>query len=189
MTKAELRKIYKEKRTRLTPGEIVKNNDLILINFQKINLPFISHLHTYISSPKLREPETSAIIRYLQFKNPGLTIMVPKINVTSGEMEHVHYHEETEFEDNVFGIPEPVSGMAFEPNEIDLVLIPLLAFDKHGFRVGYGKGHYDRFLSKCRDDIIKAGICFFEPVDEVEDIDQYDIPLNYCVTPQHVFEF
>ena len=189
MTKSELRKIYKEKRTQLSPGEVEKNNDLILINFQKINLPFISHLHTYISSPKLREPETSSIIRYLQFKNPGLTVMVPKINMASGEMQHLHFEEETELEDSIFGIPEPASGKAFEPHEIDLVLVPLLAFDKYGFRVGYGKGHYDKFLSKCRNDIIKAGISLFEPVDEIDDIDQYDIPLNYCVTPQHVFEF
>ncbi len=110
MTKAELRRIYKEKRTQLSLGEVEKNNDLILINFQKIDLPFISHLHSFIPSSKLREPDTLPIIKYLQFKNPGLIVMVPKIDAASGEMQHIHFHEDTEFEDNVSGIPEPTSG-------------------------------------------------------------------------------
>ncbi len=73
--------------------------------------------------------------------------------------------------------------------EIDLVLVPLLAFDKNGSRVGYGKGHYDKFLSQCRDDVIKIGLSFFDPADQIDDINQFDISLNYCVTPHQVFEF
>ena len=74
-------------------------------------------------------------------------------------------------------------------NEIDLVLVPLLAFDKNGYRVGYGKGYYDKFLSNCRPDVIKIGLSFFDAVDEIEDIDDYDLPLNFCVTPQRLYDF
>jgi len=70
-----------------------------------------------------------------------------------------------------------------------LALIPLLAFDQHGYRVGYGKGYYDKFLSQCREDVVKIGLSFFEPVDNIDDINQFDISLNYCVTPQQVYEF
>ncbi len=189
MTKSELRKIYKEKRKQLSDKEVEKFTDCILINFQKIKLPFVSSVHTYIASGKLGEPDTSAITRYLQFKNPGLKILVPKIDIASGSMQHFHFEDGVEFEDNAFGIAEPSNGNIFSPAEIDLVLVPLLAYDKQGFRVGYGKGYYDRFLSECRPAVIKIGLSFFEPEEKIDNINEFDIPLNYCVTPQLVHEF
>ena len=189
MTKAELRKIYKEKRSRLSVQEVEKFTDLILINFQQLNLPFLSFVHTYIASEKLGEVDTSALTRYLQFKNPGLKILVPRIDIASGNMHHLHFHDEVEMVHNAFGIAEPVGGETFSPGEIDLVIVPLLAFDKRGFRVGYGKGYYDKFLSECKEDIIKIGLSFFEPIELIDDINQFDIPLNFCVTPQQIFEF
>jgi 5-formyltetrahydrofolate cyclo-ligase len=189
MTKVTLRKIYKEKRSHLSPQEMEKFTDLILINFQQIHLPFLSCIHTYIASEKLGEADTSAITRYLQFKNPGLKLLVPKIDIASGNMKHLHFNDEVELVHNAFGIAEPSSGKIAEPDEIDLVLVPLLAFDNHGYRVGYGKGYYDKFLSQCGKDVIKIGLSFFEPVDKIDDINQFDISLNYCVTPQEVYEF
>lgn len=189
MTKVDLRNIYKEKRKQLSIAEVEKLTDLLLINFQKINLPFISIAHTYIAAEKLGEIDTSSITRYLEFKNPGLKILVPRIDTLSGNMHHLHYHDEVEFEDNSFGIAEPLGGEKIEANVIGLVLIPLLAFDKQGNRVGYGKGFYDKFLSECNEEAIKIGLSFFEPVAQIDDINQYDIPLNYCVTPQHVLDF
>ena len=189
MTKAELRKVYKEKRSLLSIQEAQKFTDLILINFQQIRLPFISYVHTYIASEKQGEADISALTRYLEFKNPGLKILVPKIDITSGDMQHFHFNDEVELIHNAFGIAEPAGGETFSPDEIDLVLVPLLAFDKRGFRVGYGKGYYDKFLSVCRQDVIKIGLSFFDPEEQIDDINQFDIPLNYCVTPQQVFEF
>jgi 5-formyltetrahydrofolate cyclo-ligase len=189
MTKAKLRKIYKEKRSALSTREAEKFNDMILINFQRVKLPFISYVHTYIASGKLGEADPSALTRYLAFKNPGLKILVPKIDITSGDMQHLHFSDEVGLINNAFGIAEPSGGETLSPDEIDLVLVPLLTFDKKGFRVGYGKGYYDRFLSQCRLDAIKIGLSFFEPEEEIDDINQFDIPLNYCITPQQVFEF
>lgn len=189
MTKAGLRKVYKEKRSRLSFQEVEKYTDLILINFQQVPLPFISFVHTYIASEKHGEADTSALTRYLEFKNPGLKILVPKIDIALGGMQHFHFSDEVELVSNAFGIAEPAGGETFSPGVIDLVLVPLLSFDKKGQRVGYGKGYYDRFLSECRQDVLKIGLSFFEPQEQVDDINQFDIPLNYCVTPQQVFEF
>jgi len=189
MTKAELRKIYKEKRHGLSLQEVEKFTDLILINFQQIRLPFISYVHTYIASEKLGEAETSSIIRYLEFKNPGLKILVPKIDIASGNMQHLHFNDEVELVHNAFGIGEPAGGEAILPGEIDLVLIPLLAFDKLGHRVGYGKGYYDKFLATCRQDVVIIGLSFLEAVKEIVDTDPWDVPLHYCITPNRVYEF
>lgn len=189
MTKLELRNIYKEKRKELSIHAIEKFNDLILINFQKSELPFINCVHTYLPSLKLAEPDTAKIIRYLEFKNPLLKIAIPKIDIHTAKMIHYHFDEEIEMITNAYGIDEPKDGELISEKEIDLVLIPLLAFDKKGYRVGYGKGYYDRFLSHCNPLVIKAGLSFFEPLDEIEDINGFDIPLNFCVTPQKLYIF
>jgi 5-formyltetrahydrofolate cyclo-ligase len=189
MNKQELRNIFKEKRKSLSVHEIEKFNDLILINFQKIKLPFIHCAHTYLASLKLGEPDTATIIRYLQFKNPLIKIVIPKIDIHSGKMVHYHFDEGVEMITNTFGIEEPKEGNLISENEIDLVLIPLLAFDKRGYRVGFGKGYYDKFLSHCKPNVIKAGLSFFGPVDKIEDISGLDIPLNFCITPEKIFSF
>ena len=75
------------------------------------------------------------------------------------------------------------------PAEIDLVFVPLLAFDKKGFRVGYGKGFYDKWLAGCRPDCIKVGFSYFEPVESIDDRHEFDVPLNLCITPHNVYVF
>jgi len=87
------------------------------------------------------------------------------------------------------GIPEPQNGLTVPPSEIEVVFIPLLAYDKKGHRVGYGKGFYDRFLSKCKPNTLKIGLSLFEPEEKIEGLDATDIPLDYCVTPVKVYEF
>ncbi len=189
MTKQELRKTYKEKRQALSVHDIEKFNDLMLIHFQKADLPYINCVHTYLASLKLAEPDTAGIVRFLQFKNPILKIAIPKVDIHSPNMVHFHWEEEVKMIKNAFGIDEPTGGNPVSENEIDMVIVPLLAFDTKGYRVGYGKGYYDKFLSLCRPDVIKFGLSFFEPVDEIEDISSFDIPLNFCATPHrlHVF--
>ena len=189
MTKTELRQLYKEKRTKISGKEIEIWSDLILINFQKINLPFLSCIHTYIASQKLFEIETLHFVEFLQFKNPGMKIVVPKIDITTGTLEHFHFEDHIEMIENFFGIAEPAGGNKISPKEIDLVLVPLLAFDQKGYRVGYGKGFYDKFLSECRMDVIKIGLSFFEAEEQIADINQFDISLNYCVTPKRIYDF
>ena len=70
-----------------------------------------------------------------------------------------------------------------------MVLVPLLCFDESGHRVGYGKGFYDRFLTKCRPDTQKVGLSYFPPVKEITDADSFDIRLDLCLTPEKVWRF
>lgn len=74
-------------------------------------------------------------------------------------------------------------------SKIDVVFVPLLAYDNKGNRVGYGKGFYDHFLSECREDVVKIGLSFFEPEEAIEDVSATDIRLDYCVTPMTVYNF
>jgi 5-formyltetrahydrofolate cyclo-ligase len=189
MKKSELRLIYKDQRKSLTVQQIEKLNDLILINFQKIPLTFINCVHTFLASLKLGEPDTAQIIRFLEFKNPQLKVVVPKIDIRTGNLNHIHVDDSSELMENAFGISEPKDGEKITETDIDAVLVPLLAFDKSGYRVGYGKGFYDKFLVNCRKDTIKIGLSFFDPVDKIDDLNPLDIPLNYCATPKQLFIF
>jgi len=67
--------------------------------------------------------------------------------------------------------------------------VPLLAVDKKGYRVGYGKGFYDKFLPSCKKECLKIGFSYFEPVDEITDKDQFDVPLELCITPHNIYVF
>ncbi len=189
MKKQDLRIIFKQKRKDLSLQSIEKLNDLILINFQKLPLPSVKCVHTYLSSLKLGEPETANIIKYLQFKNPLVKMVIPKVDIHTGHLVHYHYNEGVEMIKNEYGINEPKEGNSIEETEIDLVLIPLLAFDRKGYRVGFGKGYYDKFLARCKKDVLKVGLSFFEPVEKIDDVIGYDIPLDYCVTPKENFIF
>ena len=104
-------------------------------------------------------------------------------------MTAVAIHEDTVYQTNQWGITEPKEGRVLEPQQIDLVFVPLLVCDKDGYRVGYGKGFYDRYLPNCREDIVKIGFSYFEPIEKITDTDQFDVPLTYCITPQHIYEF
>jgi 5-formyltetrahydrofolate cyclo-ligase len=55
--------------------------------------------------------------------------------------------------------------------------------------VGYGKGYYDRYLKRCAQDVVKIGFSYFDAIDAIEDINEFDVPLNYCITPMRVYEF
>lgn len=190
MVKKEIRAIYRKKRERLTGVQRQKLDDLILIQFQKISFGELNLVHTYISSDVLKEPETENIIRFLHLNFPVIRVAAPRItNRYTFELKHFILTEDAAFSENDLGFQEPENGEEIEPQEIDLVLVPLLSFDQRGYRVGFGKGYYDRFLSHCRPDALKVGLSFFGPVESVDDVNQFDIKLDYCCTPYQLYSW
>lgn len=188
MNKKDVRKFFSERRDQLDPDAREKLQDLILIRFQHFHFPFIDCAHSYLTIHEKNEPDPEPLIRSLAFRNPGMQLAVPRI-INATEMASIIISDHTEFQKNEFGVLEPVEGEIISPMLIDLVIVPLLGFDKAGNRVGYGKGFYDRFLSTCREDVIKIGLSFFEPLEIIDDTNEWDIPLDYCITPQEAYEF
>lgn len=190
MTKEELRKLYKQKRLALSATDRLKLDDLLLIQLQRLALD--SNIQTVMSFWPLEnhgEMNTHLYTRYLELIFPGLKVTFPVTDASAIEMKAVLVKDNTAFVENKYGITEPQNGEEVSPNEIDLVFVPLLAFDKNGFRVGYGKGYYDRFLQHCRRDAVTIGFSYFEAVDKIEDTHQFDVPLNYCISPHKIYEF
>ena len=90
---------------------------------------------------------------------------------------------------NHWQVPEPMDGIEIPAEKIDVVILPLLAFDLDGNRIGYGKGFYDVLLSKCRPDVIKVGLSLFEAEEKISDVSPLDVPLDYCVSPKQIYKF
>ncbi|MEJ0106812.1 MAG: 5-formyltetrahydrofolate cyclo-ligase [Bacteroidota bacterium] len=189
MLKAEARNIYREKRKALSPAERAKMDDLLLIQFQTIELPFIHTLFSYWPIEENNEPNTHLFTDYIEFRNPALKILYPQSDFVNNTMQAIEVNADTPFERKEHGIHEPLTGIVTGAGMIDMVFVPMLTCDEEGYRVGYGKGFYDKYLEHCREDCIKAGFCYFEPVDKIDDRHKFDIPLDICITPYNVYVF
>ena len=86
-------------------------------------------------------------------------------------------------------LPNPLILFGKKNDTIDIVITPLLAFDPKGYRVGYGKGFYDRFFASLHKDAKRIGISLFKPCKGIENINEYDVPLTHCVTPNKTYYF
>jgi 5-formyltetrahydrofolate cyclo-ligase len=189
MTKTALRKIYKEKRAAIPSKEKLKLDDLSLIRFQQLYFEDVQVLLTYWPKADTQEPNTHLFSGFLRHAIPTLHIAYPKTDFAACTMEALLIHQDTVYFTNQYGITEPKEGAVIAPFDIDLIFVPFLICDEEGYRVGYGKGFYDRYLAQCREDVIKIGFSYFDPVEKIDDRDNFDIPLDYCVTPESVYEF
>jgi 5-formyltetrahydrofolate cyclo-ligase len=189
MLKKEARELYKQKRKELSDAERAKGDDLMLIQFQSIELPDIHCLLSYWPIEENKEPNTHLFNDYLEFKNPAIRFLYPKSDFATCEMEAVEVDADTAFQKNERNIHEPVDGIVTDAKIIDMIFVPLLIFDKKGYRVGYGKGFYDKYLEQCGPACLKVGFCYFNPLDVIEDTNEFDVPLNLCITPNKVYVF
>jgi len=179
MNKSELRQLFKKKRKELS-DEQLREKSLSIENqiFDRIDFQTVRFVHVFLPIERLREIDTFPIINRLRKEFAEITICVPKMISGESQMEHIAIREDSEFQINEFGISEPIDGEHIEPNKFDVVFVPLLCADKKGNRIGYGKGFYDRFLSECRDDCRKIGLSPFPVIDSIEDVGDFDVPMD-----------
>jgi len=188
MTKSQLRKQFLAKRKNFSLHDLQKQSQAISQQFfQRFDLYQIKTLHVFLSILKQNEINTQIIIQEIFLHYPHIRLVTSKSNFKTCTMNSYILKSKTQITDNRWGIPEPINAIACSDEIIDMVLIPLLCFDQQGFRVGYGKGFYDRFLQKCRSDVIKVGLSLFEPVDKIDDVNEYDVKMDFCVMSDGVW--
>ena len=188
LKKDTARKIYLKKRQDLSSSEFEENSSLLIQNtielIKKYELKFI---HCFLPIHTKDEINTSPIVQYC-WKN-NIKVVVPVSNFEEGTMRTAAFSPDTKTKQTKYNISEPINPIWIENDKIDLVITPLLAFDLKGYRVGYGKGFYDRFFASLHKDVKKIGISLFMPCELIEDTNEHDISLTCCVTPNKYYSF
>ena len=185
-TKSHLRKQYKKFRSKFSKKEIdLLSEDIakkLLENFELSN----KRIHVFISIEHLLEVNTQLLIAKLLRINSeiGTSLYIENTIETS----HVKINKSTKFFLGDMKIPNPISSDILDIKTFDYIIIPLLAYDQNGVRLGYGKGIYDQILMNCKKNCIKIGISLFKP-EKIIPTESHDIPLDFCQTPQVLYSF
>lgn len=189
MQKSELRRHMLQLRRALSAEEVQRRSEQIADQFfSRFALKAGQTVHVFLPILKNNEVNTWLIINRLRQQHPEVRVAVPVTDVAQNILTHHHLTDEAVLIENKWGIPEPQNAHIIHAPEVDIVLIPLLAFDEAGHRVGYGKGFYDRFLADCRPDVLKVGLSLEPPVKRIADPNPFDVPLDAVVMPKTIWE-
>ena len=186
MFKAEIRKQALKDRLLLTDPKHQALNESLLKQFKTLDFSQTKTLHIFLPITEKKEPDTFLLIEWLNKTHPEIKIIVPRADFETALMTHHEYLGEGDLKKNLYNILEPQKGNPHE-GEIDMVIIPLLAFDEQGYRVGYGKGFYDRFLQDINAQ--KIGLSLQPAIEKIDDVNEHDIKLDFCITPTKIIKF
>ncbi|RYD79632.1 MAG: 5-formyltetrahydrofolate cyclo-ligase [Sphingobacteriales bacterium] len=186
MLKSEIRKQALKDRLAISDEEYQSLNNGLLKQFITLDFGSIKTLHIFLPIEEKKEPNTFLLVEWLAKNHPEIKIIVPKADFETALMTNHEYLGVDDLQKNLYNILEPQKGIVHN-GEIDMVLIPLLAFDKQGYRVGYGKGFYDRFLGNLNAQ--KIGLSLSPAIDKIDDVNEHDIQLDYCITPTETIKF
>lgn len=189
MIKKELRKQFLQLRLSLSLQEKHRLAAMMLEQFSAIAFHQIKMAMGYLAIEEKNELSPHFFEEMLEINNPDIQVCYPAANAENLNMTVFAANEDLEIGIGPYNIPQPISGKTIQPEQIDLIFVPLLAFDKKGFRVGYGKGYYDRFITHCKPNIITVGLSFYDAVETISDTSPFDIPLTHCITPNQVYVF
>lgn len=187
MLKSEARAFFLKKRKSLSPQELLKWDDLLLIQLQKMDWTQTQVLGSFFPMEHQNEPNSLLLTDYLSFLIPDLKLGYPIVDSTHHTMQFFPATENTTT--NTWGIVEPIKSMPINPSQIDTFLVPLLGFDVTGQRIGFGKGYYDKYFENLTSSTLRIGISYFEPIEAIIDTHQFDVPLTHCITPWKIYEF
>ena len=154
--KNKLRKKYILKRDEL-PSDKIEEFSLEIAN-KLLQLPIwdLEYYHLFLSITEKKEIDTEFILHILQGKDKN--VILSKSDFKTRKLNNFLLTDSTVIRKNEWNIPEPVDGIEISSEKIDVVFVPLLAFDLNGHRLGYGKGFYDIFLASCKPNVIKVGV-------------------------------
>jgi 5-formyltetrahydrofolate cyclo-ligase len=189
ITKKDIRKHFLELRLNLPDQEAAKLNLQLLRHCKELDYNHINLAHIFLPIIEKKEVNTWLLLEYLRRAYPAMQWALSKTCMETGTLTHFLWEEDTVLVKSKYGILEPAGGKLLEAGDIDLVFVPMLAFDEEGHRIGYGKGMYDRFLSECRADARTIGLSLFEPVPVIVDTNEWDVPLQTVVTPYTIYQF
>ena len=194
-TKPALRRAALAARRALPPAEATRRSAVLAeLLFRHFPVAEWRWLHLYLPLTATNEPDTWPTIRRVWAELSHLRLAVPVVQADNQTLKHYELTTATPLAPNRWGIPEPaavpraVPAAEVPPAAFDAVLVPLLAVDETGHRVGYGGGYYDRFLAQCRPDCRFIGLSLLDgpPAPALPDARPSDVRLHACLTPAGV---
>lgn len=188
MKKDTVRKTYLKKRQELSSSKFEEESSQLIQNTIELIKKYKPKcVHCFLPIHSKGEINTTPIVQYC-WKN-NINVVVPVSNFEDGTIKTAEFRPHTKTKQTKNNITEPIDPVWKKHDNIDIVITPLLAFDPQGYRVGYGKGFYDRFFASLHKDVKRVGISLFKPYKDIENINEYDVPLTHCVTPDKTYSF
>lgn len=181
-TKDEIRRLMKEARKRLDRADKQRMDDKITESLQKLKvLQTADIVYCYASLPY--EVETIEIMQCLWERN--ISVALPR--VCGKDMDFYVIDSLKDLESGYMGISEPSKDCCGARAFNSVVIVPGLAFDRAGHRIGYGGGFYDRFFEK-EPNHVKIGIAYdFQMFTEIP-FEKHDDTMDYIVTSNYLWE-
>jgi len=180
MEKQALRSLYKDLRHSLSQQEFDLRQQQVfqgLTSFLRAHSR-IKNIHSFISIARFRE------IRIEEFWTSDFQFIVPRTDFAKRSMSHYYVNENLVLVKSAYGISEPKQGDLASVEDLDLVLVPLLAYDHNKMRVGYGKGFYDGFIAQLPPTCITLGLSLFPPQkNAIQGIEPHDRALDFVLSP------
>ena len=139
--------------------------------------------HILCYSALSEEVQTRGLLTLIRAS--GKVLYLPVVR-PSCHMDAVRVDEDTPLTPDRLGVSSPTGGEPFPPGQLDLVIAPGIAFDPLGTRLGFGKGHFDRFLVDCRCPVV--GLCYEVQLTPVIERHTHDIPMDKIVTEARVID-
>lgn len=195
MTKADIRRQCKARRASLSPADVAALSEQLAELFfaddqirAYLNVPG-AVLHTFLPIRRQQEVDTWHIIRRLWAEWPQVVVLSSITDPATHALTSFRLTPDTMLTENRWGIPEPAGPVDTNVPTPTLVLVPLLAFDTQGHRVGYGGGYYDRFLSQVPSTCRTIGLSFFPALSRIDSTEPTDVPLTACIEPAQVVKW
>ena len=167
--------------------EFIERNSIKISNHLLNNFSLIKkNVHLFYPISKNKEVNTWHIHNAINSNSAIFTSLYVK---SKDKWECISFNPSVKFTKGKLDIPGPIDYKLEIFDKIEVILIPLLVFDKFGNRVGYGKGIYDRILNQLNKNCLKIGLSFFEVSKENIQVDFQDQSLDYCQTPNKLYKF
>jgi len=160
----------------------IKISNHLIKNFNLLN----KNVHLFYPISKNKEVNTWYIHKAI---NSNSIIFTSFYEKTKERWECISFNPSVKFTNGKLNIPVPIDYKLETFDKIEVILVPLLVFDKFGNRIGYGKGIYDSILTQLNKNCLKIGLSFFEVSKENIQVDFYDQSLDYCQTPNQLYKF
>ena len=174
--KKSMRRYYSQLRSAMPRKERSEAETTICHQLKEMLLTWKEHrIHTYL--PMGEEVNIWPVIRWAI--GAGMELTVPK-TLPKRRLEHLLFLDPEDLTYGVFGTRHPRLAVP-NPGPYDVILVPGLAFDSQGNRLGYGAGYYDHFLTE-QPAAIKVGICFSEQIAQSVPHEDHDIPMDAVIT-------